>query len=158
MIDTQEQLNEKTIAVSIRTSKLTAKVLAKALVTLVRKFREEKTPAGKQSIKKLVRQGAQLQNIEINDGNIKSFERTARKFGIDFALKKDVANSPPKYVVFFKAKDIDVMTLAFQEFSRQVLKRTKEKPSILKRLAQFREMFKDITAPVKHRTKGGHEL
>lgn len=153
----QEQVNERTVAVSIQATKLSSKALARVLAALVRKMQEEKPAQGKQTIKKLVRQGSQLQNIEINDGNIKSFERTARKYGMSFALKKDVEAKPPKYIVFFKAKDIDVMTLAFQEFSRQILRRTK-KPSVLEKLAQYREVFKNIATPVKNRSKGGIEL
>ena len=33
----------------------------------------------------------------------RSFERTASKYGLDFALKKDVSVEPPSYLVFFKA-------------------------------------------------------
>lgn len=49
-------------------------------------------------MKQLVRQGAGVQNIEITDKNIKSFEHVARKYGVDFALKKDTASG--KYLVF----------------------------------------------------------
>ena len=47
----------------------------------------------------------------------KSFERTASKYGLDFALKKDVSVEPPSYLVFFKGRDVDVMTAAFKELS-----------------------------------------
>ena len=50
-----------------------------------------KTYRGKQSIKHLVEQNAAISNIEVTDGNIKSFERTANKYGIDYALKKDLS-------------------------------------------------------------------
>ena len=80
-------------------------------------------------------QHSQLTNIEITDGNIKSFERIARKYAIDFSLKKDASEQPPKYIVFFKAKDVDVMTAAFKEFAGNELKKTK-KPSRRKRLAK----------------------
>jgi len=154
----QEYINEKTVAVSIQATKLTGKVFAKLLKTLARALRNRSAPAGKQSIKSLVRQGAKLENIEINEQGVKSFERTARKYGIAFSLKKDVASETPRYVVFFKAKDVDVMTLAFNEFAQQMLKRAKEKPSILKKLAEFRDKHKGIANPVKRREKGGHEL
>ena len=82
-----------------------------------------------------MKQNSQLTNIEITDGNIKSFERVARKYVIDFSLKKDASEQPPKYIVFFKAKDVDVMTAAFKEFAANELKKTK-KPSLRKRLAK----------------------
>ena len=31
------------------------------------------------------------------------------KYGLDFALKKDVSVEPPSYLVFFKGRDVDVM-------------------------------------------------
>ena len=55
-------------------------------------------------MKHLVRQGVGVSNIEITDGNIKSFEKVARKYGIDFALKKDVSTQPPRYLAFSRVK------------------------------------------------------
>lgn len=50
--------------------------------------KEDKTYKGKQSLDKLMKQNVQLSNIEITDGNIKSFEQVAKKYSIDFSLKK----------------------------------------------------------------------
>ena len=44
---------------------------------------------GKMSVKKLVGQGMGASSIEVTDNNIKSFERVARKYNVDFAVKKD---------------------------------------------------------------------
>lgn len=52
-------------------------------------------------VKSLVRQGQGVTNIEITDANIGSFEPKARKYGVDFALKKDCTETPPKWLVFF---------------------------------------------------------
>ena len=68
---------------------------------------------GKMSVKKLVGQGMGASSIEVTDNNIKSFERVARKYNVDFAVKKDKTVEPPKYMVFFKSKDADVITQAF---------------------------------------------
>ena len=97
--------------------------------------KEDKTYKGKQSMDKLMKQNAQLSNIEITDGNIKSFERVAKKYSIDFSLKKDVNADPPRYYVFFKARDADVMTAAFKEYTGQSLNKDK-KPSVRKKLQQ----------------------
>ena len=43
----------------------------------------------------------------MTDGNIKSFERVARKYNIHFVVKKDKTTNPPKYVIFFKDRDAD---------------------------------------------------
>lgn len=87
--------------------------------------KEDKTYKGKQSMDKLMKQNVQLSNIEITDGNIKSFERVAKKYSIDFSLKKDVNADPPRYYVFFKARDADVMTAAFKEYTGQSLNKVK---------------------------------
>ena len=57
----------------------------------------------------------------------------ARKYSIDYSLKKDKSVDPPKYLVFFRAKDVDVMTAAFKEYTGVALKKSR-KVSIRKRL------------------------
>ena len=100
----QDEINEKTIALYIKTGKLTAQTLQKAMKTLLAQMKKQKdkTPQGKQTLKQLMKQNAGVSNIEITEGNIKAFESTAKKYGIDFALKKDTTESPPRYLVFFK--------------------------------------------------------
>jgi hypothetical protein len=88
-----------------------------------------------------MKQNTGLTNIEITDKNIKSFERTAQKYNIDFALKRDRTSELPKYVVFFKARDVDVMTAAFKEFSAREMSRS-DKPSIRMRLMKYMQQSK----------------
>ena len=141
----QEELEQKSVAISIKAGKLTAnllkKALEKALAEMTKSQKNPKIYKGKQSVKHLVRQGAGVSNIEITDGNIKSFERTASKYGLDFALKKDVSVEPPSYLVFFKGRDVDVMTAAFKEFSAKTVKQ-KEQPSIRHKLDQEKAQSK----------------
>lgn len=136
----QDQVNEKVVAVSVRTTKLTALVLQAAIKQVLVKMKAQrgKMPRGKQTLKQLMQQNTGISNIEITDSNIKDFTATAKKYGIDFALKKDVTEAPPRYLVFFKGRDADVLTAAFKEFSAKKL--TKEqKPSIKKLLATMKE-------------------
>jgi hypothetical protein len=157
----QEEVNDKTIALSVKAAKLTGTVLKAVL----RKFLEEQAKAkqksktksaqpkhGKQTMKQLMKQNTQLTNIEVTDGNIKSFEKVARKYGIDFSLKKDATETPPKYIIFFKAKDIDVMTAAFKEYTKDDLKKT-NKPSLRKRLAKAVETVRNHREKVKQKSK-----
>jgi hypothetical protein len=86
----------------------------------LKKAREPTPPKhGKQSVKSLTKQGASLTNIKISGENIGDFKKTARKYNVDFALKRDVAGTPPKWLVFFKAKDIDALTVIFYEKQRK---------------------------------------
>ena len=136
----QDEINEKTIALYIKTGKLTAQTLQKAMKKLLAQMKQQKgkAPQGKQTLKQLMKQNTGVSNIEITEGNIKAFESTAKKYGIDFALKKDTTESPPRYLVFFKGRDADVLTAAFKEFSAKKLTQEK-KPSIRKLLSALKE-------------------
>ena len=154
----QEQVNDKAVALSINAAKITGRMLAKAMREFLNKTRIPALTHGKQSIKSLTKQGASLSNIEITGDNIGSFSRTARKYNVDFALKRDDSGTSPKWLVFFKAKDADALTAAFNEYSKAQLKVKTQKPSLLARLEKAKELAKQIAAPVKNRSKGGHEL
>ena len=154
----QEQVNEKTIALYIKTGKLTADTLQKAMKSLLSQMKKQKDkqPHGKQTLKQLMKQNTGVSNIEITEDNIKAFESTAKKFGIDFALKKDTTENPPRYLVFFKGRDADVLTAAFKEFSAKKLTQDK-KPSIRKLLSDFKEKAASLNAQraqVKKKDRG----
>ena len=155
----QDEVNEKTVSLCINGGKISARILKAAMLKALAKMEQEKRNGkqkqaekkaiqksqeggavchGKQSMEKLMKQGCQLSNIEVTNGNIKSFEKCARKYSIDFSLKKDMSISPPRYYVFFKAKDVDVMTAAFKEYTGKSLAKSK-KPSIRKKLEQAKE-------------------
>lgn len=147
----QEEVEQRTVTLAISTSKMTANVL-KSAISKYLAYRKEKAkqgpvkPCGKQSVKQLVGQDQGVTNIEITDKNIKDFERIARKYGIDFALKKDKTGDIPKYLVFFKARDADALTAAFKEYTAKT-DRKKERPSVLKKLRKFKEVAADIDTP-----------
>lgn len=140
----QDEINEKTIVLSIRGAKITARILQQAIKALLAEVQKELAkkqqtiPHGKQTLKQLMRQNAGVSNIEITEDNIKVFEHTAKKYGIDFALKKDVSEVPPRYLVFFKGRDADVLMSAFKEFSAKKLTQ-EQKPSLRKALSVFKE-------------------
>lgn len=144
----QEEINHKTITVCIKGAKVTTRVLKAALRAVLRAKEKHKQNVqrqeaayqeddiavnrGKQSLRDLQDEGSEISNIEITDDNIKSFERYARKYGIDYALKKDKAADPPRYFVFFRARDEKTMEAAFKEYSEYTTK--EKKPSVKKKL------------------------
>ena len=134
----QEQNNEKIVALSFRSAKVTSDVLVKILKKFLalQKNRKPKIVRVKQSLKKLIHgnENASVTNIDINDKNIKAFEKTARKYGIDYSLKKDKSTDPPQYTIYFRAKDSEIMTKAFKDFLNSHSEKKEKKPSILKRL------------------------
>ena len=151
----QEEVENRTVTLAISTTRMTANVLKAAISKYLAYRKEKKTekaragpvkPCGKQSVKQLVGQDQGVANIEITDKNIKDFERIARKYGIDFALKKDKTGEIPKYLVFFKARDGDALTAAFKEYTAKS-DRKKERPSVLQKLRKFKEQAADIDMP-----------
>ena len=131
------------MALSIKTAKISGTALQAAMRQFLKMYRKQRdTPKhGKQTLKQLMRHGTGVSNIEITDANIKAFSQTAKKYGIDFALKKDTSGEIPRYLVFFKGRDADVITAAFREFSAKNLEKEK-KPSIRKELEQAKQQSK----------------
>lgn len=144
----QEEVTGKSVALIIEGAKISEQVLEKA----VQKFLEaqkNKDPTahhGKQTLKQLSAQNAGLANIEISDKNIKAFTQVAKKYHVDFALKKDTVSEHPRYLVFFKSRDADAITAAFQEFTAKKLQR---KPSIKQQLQKAKAQ---IAQKISHRT------
>ena len=136
----QEEVTGKSVAVIIKGAKISEKVLEKALGKLLeeQKNKQPKVHRGKQTLKQLAGQNAGLANIEITDQNIQSFTHIAKKYHVDFALKKDTTAEQPRYLVFFKSRDADAITAAFQEFAAKKMAR-EEKPTIRERLAKAKD-------------------
>ncbi len=147
----QDEINQKTVVLALDTAKVTARTLASA-IRLYLSYQKNKQPKiyhGKQSIKQLMKQNSSLSNIEVTEQNIKQFERFAKKYNIDYALKQDTSNEKSRYLVFFKGRDVEVINLAFREFSESVLK-DRQKPSVKTVLSKLKEQFKQQN---KHREK-----
>ena len=155
----QEEVEQRVVTLVVDCAKLTEQELVKALKLMLQKLKEQKQskqPHGKMTVKQLAEQNKGMQSIEVTDKNIGSFTKIARKYGIDFALKKDRSTSPPRHLVFFKGRDADVLKAAFDEFSKKKL--TKEKlPSVRKVLLAFKEQAKAINKGrevVKNKDRG----
>ena len=155
----QEEVENRTVNLAISTTKLTARTVVNAFNawrrhhSAVKAKKESEIPHGKQSIKELVGQNQGVTNIDISKTDLRGFEQFARKYGVDYAITKDRNAVPPKYMVFFKARDADALTAAFTEFSNQKLK-AKERPSILKQLNKLKEKVSSIVPDkVRHKSQ-----
>ena len=169
----QEEVDEKTVALVINGGKISGRILKAALEKMVHGIEEKRRLAGseteaqrkeklakkaaqkevkkankpgRRTLRSMMESGSELSNIEITDKNIRSFEKTARKYRIQYSLKKDKSKEPPQYLVFFRAKDDRVMTAAFKEYTGMALPATR-KASIRKRLQ------KAIARSAKHRER-----
>lgn len=150
----QEEVENRAVTLVISATKLTGRLLKAAILKYLASRKEKRLqkaraapekPTGKQTVKQLIGQNQGVSNIEINDPSIKDFERIARKYGVDYAVKKDRSASPPKYLIFFKARDADALTAAFSEYTQKKVKKAdrSERPSVLEKLAQFKELLKN---------------
>ena len=152
----QEEVENRTLTLVVSGTKFTGRLFKAAISKYMAHRREKKlekqrsrdspvTPKGKQTVKQLIGQNQGVSNIEINDPSIQDFERIARKYGVDYAVKKDRSTSPPKYLIFFKGRDADALTAAFSEYTQKKVKKAdrSERPSVLEKLAQFKELLKN---------------
>ena len=156
----QEEVEHKSVVLATKTTKLTGQCLAKLMKACIRKMQKsQNTPKeGKQAVKRLAK-GGTLQNIKITNENIKAFEPIARKYGISYALQKDITESPPKWLVFFQSKDTATMTAAFKEFSALMLNKDKSKSSVRDEMKRIKELVKNVVGnKTKNKNHGAHEL
>ena len=155
----QEEVDNRTVALSVRAAKLTARVLAKALEAALRKLQKEhnkaKTPQGRQSVKKLMNHRAATSSIPL-DGDTKLFDRVARKYHVDYSFQK---TAPGKYLLFFKAGQADAITAAFSEYTKRVMVKAKDKrPSMREVLDRLMERVKAQQPRERERTReASHE-
>ena len=159
----QEEVENRTLTLIVSGTKFTGR-LFKAAVSKYMAHRKEKklekqrsrdspvTPKGKQTVKQLIGQNQGVSNIEINDPSIRDFERIARKYGVDYAVKKDRSASPPKYLIFFKAprrRRPDGGILGVHQKKVKKAEKT-ERPSVPEKLSHFKALIKNA---VVDRTK-----
>ena len=147
----QEEITQRTVSLSVEAGKMTADLLQKAVKKVLEEMQKKPSQRslhqGKQTLHQLKQHGASLTNIEITEQNIKAFSAVAKKYDIDYALKKGPHTEPPHYYVFFKAKDKDQLQPASKEFTAMTLDREK-RPTIRERLAHAQEQSK-----TKHRER-----
>ena len=153
----QEEVENRTVNLAVTTTKLTARSVLAACMKYLRhrglvkekkaaekaaKAKENAIPHGKQTVKELIGQ---------NQG-VRGFEKVAQKYGVDYAIRKDASQQPPRYIVFFKARDADALTAAFKEYSAAVMKK-KDRPSVLKALKKMKELVASIPDKVRNKDK-----
>lgn len=161
-----EEVANKTVHLAIQTGKVTVRTLLRGLHAWYRHHQRKKDVArmskdnhvkGKQSVKELIGQGQGVSSMDIGDSGIKDFKKIANKYGVDFAIVKDKDVEPPRYTVFFKAKDADAITQILKEYAAKQTKKkekaTEKKPSILQKLKKFKEKVANMPRKDKERRK-----
>ena len=165
----EEEVNQRVVTLSVNTGRMTASVLARTMSNFLARqhqalnrraeIRKNTEPHGKMTVKELMDQNAGAESVEINKNNIGAFDRVARKYNIDYALSKKPDNDPNKmqtqYLIFFKARDRDVMTQAFKEFVNENSKK-QQKQTMKQKLKEYKSLAKELNekrAKDKHRSQ-----
>ena len=137
----QEDIEHRAVTLAINTGKMTGRTFRNALAKLLhflknkRQQHQQVKPRGKQSVKKLIGQNQGVTRVDLShDDDVKQFEHVARKYGVDYAITK-VKGEKPRYLIFFKARDNDVLTAALEEYTAQRV-RGKDKSSLHSKLQQ----------------------
>ena len=89
-------------------------------------------------LKDLYKKG-QLENISIDQSDLKDLKKELNKLEVSFSVMKNKENQ--NYEVFFQAKDIKVMEYAFKQVIAKENK--KEKESILKQIKKYKDLSKN---------------
>ena len=148
----QEEIEHKTVNFAISTTKLSARTVLRAVKAAFRLY-QSKTSQGKQSVRTLLRQNRGVSSVEISKTGIRGLERYAKKYGIDYAIRKDNSEVPPRYLVFFKAPDAEAFHSAFKEYSASLLNKDK-RPSVLAKLHELVQAVAAIPDKVRNKDQG----
>ena len=163
----QEEIEKKTVNLAIQTTKVGAKDLYKLARFAMRRMKEKKQekkaeavrgPKGKQSVKELISRGDGVKTVEIADEGFRDLKKLAKKYGVDFAVVKEKNMDPPRYTFFFKAKDADAIEHMMGEYTKKQrnldkIGKAKERPSVLKKLAYFKEIVAKTPRKEHEKTK-----
>lgn len=110
----QEEVENRTVNLAISTTKLTGRTIIAGIRKYLQhrekvKMKKARDPAvhGKQSVKQLLGQNQGATNVEIDKESIRDFEKLAKKYGVDFAVRKDKSVDPPRFLVFVRSKDAE---------------------------------------------------
>ena len=153
VVKLQEEVEQKTFNIVVSTTKLTARTILNAGRTALQQYQSKllaDKSSGKQSVRMLLRQNQGVSSVEIDKTNIKGFERYAKKYGIDYAIRKDSSEVPPRYLVFFKAPDVEAFDAAFKEYSVSLLSKTK-RPSVLAKLHKLVQAAAELPGKVRRK-------
>ena len=153
VVKLQEEVEQKTFNIVVSTTKLTARTILNAGRTALQQYQSKllaDKSSGKQSVRMLLRQNRGVSSVEIDKTNIKGFERYAKKYGIDYAIRKDTSEVPPRYLVFFKASDAEAFNSAFKEYSASLLNKDK-RPSVLAKLHELVQAAAELPGKVRHK-------
>ena len=138
-----------------------AKVTGKLILNLLKKLMKEaeklggleklvKVNGNEVKLKDMAKKG-QLEEIPVEEAELKELKKELNKYGVKFSVMKD--KKTKQYSLFFQAKDVKIMDKAFKKVLADLEKKTERKESIHKNLEKFKEMAKNSVSKDKVKNK-----
>ena len=156
----QEDIENRTVALSVSMTKVTAMGLARTLALACREiqkanhYAKAKHPQGRQSVKSLMKHGIATNTLPI-DGETHLFDKVARKWNVDYAFTKVGHN---KYLLLFKSGQADAITACFSEYTKLCMKRAKNKrPRIYEQLRKSGEQVREKSKELERIRETAHD-
>ena len=84
------------------------------------------------------------------EGLLYTVLRVVARYNIDYAIQKDKTQDPPKYIVFFKGRDADVISKAFKDFC-DLNEKKRSRVSLIEKLKKLKAAR--IEKPQRERRK-----
>ncbi len=142
----QEEVNHKQVALMQKGAKVTWEMLLKAIKTYQQHQKNKQInptiPQGKMTVQELAKKGQGMSTLDLDNKDLKNFDKTMKKYGVDYAIMTDKKTSPPTHTIFFKGKDADAIDRAFIDLTKQAT-RKQDKPSVLSELKKMAEIVKN---------------
>lgn len=152
----QEYVQEKSVAIVMTGTRLTGRLMFKAVKGLlsIPGRRKRTLHHGKQSLKQLQKHGKGISTADVAyDGGMRLFRKTMRKYHINYTLQRDKTVTGPKkkWILYFHGDSPDVVNQALKDFTAQMLARGKTqksanaRPSIRRMLEHFKSVVKSMS-------------
>ena len=178
----QEEVENRTVNFVVTTSKLSAQVLisgirrvlqsqsyrraqkktekrqirtrVKAAEKEERVRRKAEGPRGKQSVRQLIRHSNGVKRLPVEAMHMREFEKILKKYGVDYSFVMDASSEKSRYLVFFRARDEEVLKDVYRESVAKLMKKQKpqqeQRSSVLKALAHFKAIAARTHGKARH--------
>ena len=157
-----DEVNNKAINIEIKVAEYSAKAIFKAIKKIMEDAAEksqplsdylsEKRKTNSRRLKDMVKKG-QLENIELQKGEVKELKNQLNRYGVRFSVMKN--KEAGLYSVFFQAKDTKAMDLAFKKAIERYEKKENKRNSTRDILNKFKVKVKNTV--VKDKVKEKHQ-
>ena len=144
----QDEVNERSVSLCVRGARMGAESLARTMRAFLYSRQRNRAAGGRaspstggnregvMSMRALRATGAQLEKATLAEGGIGSIALVARKYRVAYSVMRDRSCNPPRWIVFFRAKDSAAMEAAFETYAKRVLD-ARERPSVIDKVRQM---------------------